>query len=136
MGCNCMSNSILLTIKKMLGLDADYHAFDMDVIADINSALMIVSQLGVGPDPPLVITGDEETWSDLLGDNLNKYQLVKAYIHQKVKLMFDPPNSGVLHQAAERLISEFEWRLMVAADPPYDASTAHKELGVSEEGGE
>ena len=41
--------SILTSIKKMLGIDEEYTHFDADVIMDINSVLMILTQLGVGP---------------------------------------------------------------------------------------
>ena len=43
-----MEYSILNTIKKMLGLDANYTTFDTDIIVHINSALMTLTQLGVG----------------------------------------------------------------------------------------
>ena len=43
-------DSILTSIKKLLGMDADYTAFDTDVIIHINTALAILCQLGVGPD--------------------------------------------------------------------------------------
>lgn len=108
-----MNESILETIKKMLGLDKDYLAFDTDIIVDINSTFLTLAQLGVGGDEPFNITGYEETWRDFLGDDIIKFQAVQTYIYLKVRLLFDPPNSGVLHEAMERLIKETEWRLNV-----------------------
>lgn len=109
-------DSILDSIKKMIGVDKDYGAFDVDLIIAINGVFTILNQLGVGPEKEFSITGPEETWLDFFGvtDAIN---LVKPYMYLKVKLTFDPPNTGVLHEAMERQISEFEWRLAIQADP-------------------
>lgn len=109
-------DSILQSIKKMLGPTEDYTYFDPDIMIHINSVLMILTQLGVGPKSGFFITGSDETWSDYLGDDLTKLELVKSYIYLKVKLVFDPPTTGVLHEAMERQIQEFEWRLNVQAE--------------------
>ena len=110
-----MNDSILLTIKKLLGIDKNYNVFDSDIIIHINSVFMILYQLGVGPDKPFSIEGESETWSQFSSD-VSLYQLVKSYIYLKVRLIFDPPSAGVLHQAVERQISEFEWRLNVQSE--------------------
>lgn len=113
-----MNDSILNTIKKLLGMPSDYEAFDTDVIVAINSALLILSQLGVGPkDKPFYITGPDETWSAFLAEGHN-FELVKSYIYLRTRLLFDPPSTGVLHEAIERQIKEFEWRLNVEAETP------------------
>lgn len=108
--------SILDSIKKMIGVDKDYGAFDVDLIIAINGVFTILNQLGVGPEKEFSITGPDETWLDFFGvtDAIN---LVKPYMYLKVKLIFDPPSTGVLHEAMERQISEFEWRLAIQADP-------------------
>lgn len=108
--------SILDSIKKMIGVDKDYGAFDVDLIIAINGVFTILNQLGVGPKKEFSITGPDETWLDFFGvtDAIN---LVKPYMYLKVKLIFDPPSTGVLHEAMERQISEFEWRLAIQADP-------------------
>lgn len=108
-----MYESILITIKKMLGLDANYDAFDLDIMVHINSVFLSLNQLGVGPKNVYAIDGVEETWIDFLGDQILEFQAVKTYIYLKVRLLFDPPGSGVLHEAMERLIKETEWRLNV-----------------------
>lgn len=110
-----MSASILGTIKKLIGFDAEYHVFDLDLIVAINSSFMILNQLGVGPKEPFSIKSESETWTDFFGDK-ETFELAKSYIYLRVKLLFDAPNSGVLHQAVERQISEFEWRMRVQAD--------------------
>lgn len=107
--------SILDSIKKLLGIESDYDAFDTDVIIHINSVFMVLNQLGVGPEKPFVIHGKDEQWSNF-DPNLEMVEAVKSYMYLKIRLLFDPPNSGVLHQAMERQISEFEWRLNIQAE--------------------
>lgn len=106
------SDSILLTIKKLIGMDENYNAFDVDIIIAINGSFMILNQLGVGPDDPFSIAGSEETWRDF-SETIGQNELVKNYIYLRTKLLFDPPTTGVLHEAIERQIAEFEFRLMV-----------------------
>lgn len=108
--------SILDSIKKMIGVDKDYGAFDVDLLIAINGVFTILNQLGVGPEKEFSITGPDETWLDFFGVT-NAIALVKPYMYLKCKLIFDPPSTGVLHEAIERQISEFEWRLAIQADP-------------------
>lgn len=112
-----MENSILNSVKQQLGLAEDYNAFDPELIIHINSVLLVTYQLGVGPDKPFSISGPDETWDDFFADK-QVINLVKTYVYMKVRLIFDPPNSGVLHEALERQISELEWRLNVQAETP------------------
>lgn len=106
--------SILNTIKKLVGVEKDYDAFDTDILVAINGAFMILNQLGVGPEHSFSIDNDEPTWADFSSD-ISMMELVKNYIYLRVRLLFDPPSTGVLHEAMERQISEFEWRLTVQA---------------------
>ena len=109
--------SILTSIKKLLGPEEDYTHFDTDIMIHINSALMTLNQLGVGPETGLFITGAGETWTSLIG-NRKDIEGIKTYIYLKVRLIFDPPTSGFLIDAIERQISEFEWRLNIQMDKP------------------
>lgn len=109
-------DSILNTIKKMLGLDEDYDAFDTDIIVNINMVFNILLQLGVGPAEGFFITGDTETWSDYVTD-MRKLEMVKTYIYLKVKKIFDPGTSSALNAAIDDQIKELEWRLNVQVDP-------------------
>ena len=104
-------DSILQSIKKLLGLDENYDAFDDDVMMHINSVLMILTQLGVGPKNGFSITGEEETWEDYLGKDISKLSAVKTYVYLKVKTMFDPTSSSVVNEAAKEMLKELEWRL-------------------------
>lgn len=110
--------SILTSIKKLLGITEEYTHFDNDLIMHINSVLMILSQLGVGPSEGYSISSSAQTWTDFLGDDLKKLQSVKSYVALKVRLMFDPPTSSSVMEAINNQIREFEWRLNMAVDPP------------------
>lgn len=109
-------DSILTSVKKLLGITEEYTQFDTDIIIHINSVFMILHQLGVGPDRPFMITDKESKWSDFIGtaDNI---EAVKTYMFMKVKLLFDPPQSSAVAEASNNIISELEWRLNVAVDP-------------------
>ena len=110
--------SILTSIKKLLGIDEAYTHFDADIIMHINSVLMILTQLGVGPEEGFVIEDDTSTWINFIPEaNAAQLHAVKTYIYMKVKLMFDPPLSSAVIESMSRQIAEFEWRLNVAVDP-------------------
>ena len=107
--------SILTSVKKMLGITEEYDHFDADIIMHINSVLMVLTQLGVGPSEGFIIEDDSTTWDEFFVDTI-QLQAVKSYIGMKVKLLFDPPTSSAVTESYNRLISEFEWRLKVAAE--------------------
>lgn len=107
--------SILTSIKKMLGIPEEYKCFDADLIMHINSVFMILTQLGVGPPKGFAITDEKSTWDEFVSDE-SKLQLVKSYMHLKVKLLFDPPLSSAVIASMEKMIAEAEWRLNAAAE--------------------
>ena len=109
--------SILASIKKLLGIAEEYDHFDNDIIMHINSVFMILTQLGVGPSKGFMITDSSASQDDFLPEDSEKLQAVKTYMYMKVKLMFDPPTSSAVMESMNRTISELEWRLNVAVDP-------------------
>ena len=111
-----MIESILTSIKKLLGIEESYEHFDADIIMHINSVLAILVQLGVGPSGGFSISGKEETWSDFLGADSTNFEGVKTYVYMKVRLIFDPPTTAAAIDSMNRLVNEFEWRLNVTAD--------------------
>lgn len=108
-----MEASILKSTKKILGLDADYTPFDLDVITHINATFSILNQLGVGPEASFFIEDDTAVWSDFAGVPANQMNLVKTYVYLKVRILFDPPATSYLITAATDQIKEYEWRLNV-----------------------
>ena len=109
------NESILVTIKKLLGLPEEYEQFDTDVIIGINTAFMTLNQLGVGPSKVFSISDKTTTWSEYLPEN-SDLEGVKSYIHLNVKLLFDPPQNATLMDAINRQINMLEFRLGVNAD--------------------
>lgn len=110
-----MQESILTSIKKLLGITEEYTHFDADIIMHINSVFMILMQYGIGPANGFSITGDSEVWSDFLSD-ATWLEMVKSYVYLKVKLIFDPTQSGTVIGSIEKLIAEFEWRCQEEQD--------------------
>lgn len=102
--------SILTSIKKLLGIEADYTQFDFDILIYINSAFTNLYQLGVGPVTAFSITDDTATWSDFISTRVD-IEAVKAYVYLKVRLIFDPPQTGYLLDAIKAQLLELEWRL-------------------------
>lgn len=111
-----MEESILLSIKKLLGPSGDYDHFDPDIIIHINTYLMALTQMGVGPAKGFRIEDDSATWADFLPNEYN-LEAVKTYLYTKVKLIFDPPLSSSVAQALEKVAAECEWRISVTVDP-------------------
>lgn len=107
--------SILTSIKKLLGIEEEYTQFDADIIMHINTVFLNLTQLGVGPSEGFLIEDDTAIWADFIGDS-SQLQAVKTYMYLKVKLLFDPPLSSSVTESMNRMIAELEWRLNVAVD--------------------
>lgn len=108
--------SILTSIKKMLGITEDCTDFDTDIVIHINSVFPALAQLGVGPKG-FSIEDDDVTWDEYLSDTA-KVNMVKTYIYHKVRLAFDPPSNSAVLASTERTIQELEFRLNVEAETP------------------
>lgn len=105
-----MSDSILTSIKKLLGIHEDDESFDQDVIIHINTVFMILTQLGVGPEKGFRIEDASTTWDEFIPDE-EFLDSVKTYVYLKVKLIFDPSMSSVVTEAIKATIAELEWRI-------------------------
>ena len=102
-------DSILESIKKLLGIPKDYTAFDVDVIMHINTAFAILNQLGLGPEGGYGIEGYDDAWDDyIVSYNMS---MIKTFIYLKVRLAFDPPSSTALIESMQRTLDELTWRL-------------------------
>ena len=109
-----MEESILVSIKKLLGLTEDYKYFDPDIILQINSAFSTLNQLGVGPENGFAINGPADVWSDFIDDP--RLNFAKTFVQLKVKLAFDPPTSAALMDSYNRQLDELTWRLSIVND--------------------
>lgn len=112
-------DSVLTSIKKTLGIVEEYTHFDEDLIMHINSVLLILNQIGVGPPEGFSIKDEFSVWEDFIPES-QKLEFVKSYVYMKVKLLFDPPISSAVLESTNQMISELEWRIQVATDPITD----------------
>lgn len=108
-------DSILTSIKKLLGIAEDYKEFDTDIIIHINTAFSKLNQLGVGPEKGFSIKDKTSVWTEFLADAKN-LESVKTYVYLIVRLVFDPPQSSAVMTSMENTINQLEWRLNVAAE--------------------
>ena len=114
-----MEDSILLSVKKHLGIADEDTGFDPDIIMDINTVFGVLTQLGVGPKEGYSISDNSAIWSDYLGD-ATLLEMVKSYMYLKVRMIFDTPTSGSMNSAHEQVIAELEWRINVMVDPGFE----------------
>lgn len=108
-----LTDSILKTIKKMIGPSEDYDYFDTDLIIHINTAMSLLIQRGM---PAFSITGETETWNDYIQGRVD-LNMIKSYIYFKVKIAFDPPQSSFVLESYKKQADELEWRLEAVVDP-------------------
>lgn len=107
-----MPNSILDDVKKLLGIDPSYTAFDTDVIIHINSVFTILHGLGIGPTDGFMIMDNTVTWDAFIGTDLN-LNSIKSYFFLRVRMLFDPPTTSFVIESMNKQIEELEWRLSV-----------------------
>lgn len=107
--------SILTSIKKLLGPTEEMEHFDTDIVIHINSVFMILTQMGVGPTKGFGIKDKTAVWTDFIPD-VNKIEAVKTYVYLKVRLIFDPPQNANTLKSINETIKELEWRLYEIAD--------------------
>lgn len=108
-------DSILVSVKKLLGIAEENTDFDSDVIISINSVFTVLQQLGIGPSSGFSISDESAVWSDFIPEG-EMMEAVKSYVALKVRLLFDPPTNGTIMQALTNMTNELEWRLNVLCD--------------------
>lgn len=110
-----MTDSILDSIKSKLG--TDYDEYNDDIIMEINSALAVLTEAGVGPKSGFVITSNEETWDQFVAEKIAQ-SLVKQYVWIRCKMSFDPPNNSFVLESLKDQEQEIIWRINVRVDCP------------------
>ena len=108
-------DSILTSIKKLLGVAEDYTHFDADIIIHINAVFMDLTGLKVGPSSGFIITDKSAVWTDFVSNPL-RLAAIKSYMYLRVKLLFDPPTNASLLNSMQQQIEKFEWLINVAAE--------------------
>ena len=111
-----MNESILDTIRKMLGYEADVATpFDIEIIQHINAAFSILTQLGLGPTSGFSIEDNTSVWGDIIPEGVN-LEDVKMYIYLKTRIVFDPPASSSALETMKEQIKEYEFRINIEVD--------------------
>ena len=105
-----VNDSILLTIKKLIGADRLYTVFDTDVIIEINSNIQDLTEIGIGPNEGFVVQDENDLWTDFIGDRKD-LESAKEYVYLGCKLVFDPPQSSSVLAHFEKRKAEVIWRL-------------------------
>lgn len=111
-----MDESILKSIKDLLGIPEEDKAFDQDVLININAIFSTLYQIGVGIEGHKFIVDDTNTWADTFSDYEDLIDFIKLYTYMKVRLVFDPPTNSSILEALKSQISELEWRILMQAD--------------------
>lgn len=117
------SESILTSVKSMLGLMEDDTTFDADVLFHINSAIATLTQIGVGPTKGFTVTSKADTYEDFIGDETIPKQFTPLYIYYKTRLGFDPPSSSSTLECMKEALKETEWRLQIWAENQEESDT-------------
>lgn len=113
-----VDSSILLSVKKVIGLGPEDTSFDTDIIMHINSGFFKLKQLNVFQSP-YTISDSTATWSDCLGEDEERLCAVKTYISLYVRYIFDPHTNGTIHNAYKAELTEMEHRFLYECDPTY-----------------
>ena len=103
------NESILSSMKKLLGIVPEYEAFDDQILLYINTAFSVLHQLGVGPEEGFEIVDKSMTWEKII--SAPRLNMIQTYVGMKVKLMFDPPVSSFALDALNKQIADYEWRI-------------------------
>lgn len=115
-----MDDSILVSVKKMLGIEQECVEFDFEIMMHINSAFTTFYQLGIEANY-YGINASDETWANVFGDiDKNLLNLIKTCTYSKVRLAFDPPTTSFVLDALNNQIKEQEWRIYIATGGGFD----------------
>lgn len=132
-----MADSILTSIKKIVGITEADTSFDTDIIMHTNTVFSVLTQLGVGPTDGFMIEDAVPTWDDFLSveqvgtlqtDGTVVYtdqqlsaakklmNMVKTYVYLRVRLIFDPPQTSFVNESLNKQIEELEVRISIARE--------------------
>ena len=110
-----LEESILSTIKKLIGIEENYTQFDVDLIVHINTAFAELAQIGSNLKDSYFITDKNNLWSEYTND-MRVLEPIKTYVYLKTKLIFDPPASSMVIETIKQTIKELEFRIQISAE--------------------
>lgn len=117
-----VSESILNSIKKVLGIDPTYDVFDVDILMHINSVFSDLHQVGAAPASSITVLDATSVWSDFI-QGKEHVEMVRTYVALRVRLLFDPPTSAYGTESMQKQADKLEWRLSLLEDvfnPPLE----------------
>lgn len=106
--------SILDTTKLQCGIEPDNTDYDVEIMAHINTVFFVFQQLGLGPEEGYLIFDKNAKWGDYIG--MDQIAGVISLMGLRVRLLYDPPQTGPATEAMERRCTELEWRLNIHAE--------------------
>lgn len=115
-----MDESILNSIKKDLGLTADYNVFDSDILMFVNGVFSTLYQLGVESAKNKRVEGADTTWEEFFDSDSDLIGLIHPYTYIKVRMLFDPPTSSFVLDNMNKQAAEYEWRIHIQAEGVFD----------------
>lgn len=107
--------SILDSTKKLLGFESEYTAYDVDITIFVNSAFSTLKDMGIGPETGFLIVDNSALWSDYISRQ-DLLGMVQHYVYLSTRLVFDPPTTSFGISAIEKMLEQFSWRILVAAE--------------------
>ena len=110
-----MNESILNSIKAMLGILADDTDFDEELISHINSFISNLTDIKIGPEDGFIIEDATTTW-DQFTDDASIMAAARQYLFAATRLVFDPPSNSFVVTSLEKAKDEAYWRLYIKAD--------------------
>ena len=90
---------IMASVKKGIGIDVSNTDFDSQLLGDINTAFLIVYQIGVGATP-YAMKSVSDTWSHM-------FDIVGLSENEKAKTGVSSSVNGALTEQN----AELEWRI-------------------------
>lgn len=113
-GGDCLNESILTSVKAILGLEEDYTPFDNELIIHINSFFEVLHQLGAGRSG-FEIRDKTATWADFIGDG-KWVPCIKTWMALRVRQVWDSVESNSLMSMLDEKIDEFTQRIIISLE--------------------
>lgn len=110
-----MDESILNSIKQMLGIYPEDNAFDAELISHINNAISDLIHMGDSTDWSFRIYDSSNKWKEFV-ENEAAVSQARQYVHCKVRLIFDPPSNSFVVDSIAKSKEEAGWRFYEMLD--------------------
>lgn len=110
-----MDESILNSLKNMLGILPEDMDFDNELISHTNAFISNLTDIKIGPEEGFAIEDANAIWSDFVS-NVSDMSAAREYLYSSIRLVFDPPSNSFVVTSLEKAKDEAYWRLYMRAD--------------------